>query len=91
MDVYVIQILSAEELDPDLQGDLKLLDCEDADVAEVTVTPGLMNRYKQTLATFIESARQFCTRRGMVYLLARNEVPVDDLVSGYLRTRGLVR
>ena len=29
MDVYVIQVLSAEELDPDVKGDLKLVDCED--------------------------------------------------------------
>jgi uncharacterized protein (DUF58 family) len=91
LDVYVIQILSAAELDPDIQGDLRLVDCEDSDVAEVSVTPALMKRYKQTLATFIDSARQFCTKRGMVYLLARNEVPVEELVGGYLRNRGLVR
>jgi uncharacterized protein (DUF58 family) len=91
MDVYVVQVLSAEEIDPDIHGDLRLIDCEDGDVAEVTVSAALVARYKQTLAAFIESARQFCTRRGMVYLLARNTVPVEELVSGYLRTRGLVR
>jgi uncharacterized protein (DUF58 family) len=91
LDVYVIQILSAAELDPDITGDLRLIDCEDSDVAEVSVTPALMKRYKQTLATFIESARQFCAKRGMVYLMARNEVPVEELVGGYLRNRGLVR
>ncbi len=91
MDVYVIQILSAEETDPEIQGDLRLVDCEDGDAAEVTVSAILLKRYKQTLAAFVDSARQFCTRRGMVYLLARNEVPVEDLIGGYLRNRGLVR
>ena len=91
MDIYVIQVLSAEELDPDVQGDLQLIDCEDGDVAEITVTAQMMKRYKQTLAAMVDSARDFCTRRGMVYLLARNEVPVEDLMTGYLRTRGLVR
>jgi hypothetical protein len=91
LDVYVIQILSAAEIDPDISGDLRLIDCEDADMAEVSVTPALMTRYKRTLATFIDTARQFCTKRGIVYLLARNEVPVEDLVGGYLRNRGLVR
>ncbi len=28
MDVYVIQVLSVEEIDPDIKGDLKLLDCD---------------------------------------------------------------
>jgi len=91
MDVYVIQVLSAEELDPEIQGDLRLVDCEDGDLAEITVSAPLLKRYKQTLAAFVDSARDFCTRRGMVYLLARNEVPVEELITGYLRTRGLVR
>ena len=38
MDVYVIHVLSPEEFEPDVQGDLRLVDCEDGDVAEVTVT-----------------------------------------------------
>ncbi len=91
MDVYVIHILSAEEIDPDIRGDLRLIDCEDQDVAEITVSAPLLNRYKKTLAAFIETARDYCTRRGMVYLLAKNEVPVDELITGYLAKRGLVR
>jgi uncharacterized protein (DUF58 family) len=91
MDVYVIQVLSQEEIDPDVKGDLRLVDCEDQDVAEVTISAPLIARYKQTLNAFVEGAKSFCTRRGMNYLLARNDVPVDQLVSNYLRKRGLVR
>jgi len=91
LDVYVIQILSAEELDPDLKGDLRLVDCEDADIAEITTSAPLLKRYKATLAAFIDGAREYCSRRGMNYLLANNQVPVDQLVSNYLRRRGLVR
>jgi len=91
MDIYVIHVLSAEELEPELQGDLELIDCEDGDKAEITVSGPLLKRYKQTLATFIQSAREFCTRRGILYVLARNDVPVEQLVTGYLRERGLVR
>ncbi len=91
MDVYVIQVLSAEELEPDVKGDLRLIDCEDDDVAEITASAPLLKRYQKTLAAFVETAREFCARRGMNYLLANNQVPVDQLVSGYLRKRGLVR
>ncbi len=91
MDVYVIHILSPEELDPDLKGDLRLVDSEDADVAEITVSRPLLNRYQQTLAAFIDGARNYCTRRGMSYMLANTAVPVEELVTRYLRQRGLVR
>ncbi|HUT11642.1 MAG TPA: DUF58 domain-containing protein [Thermoguttaceae bacterium] len=91
LDVYVVQVLSAEELDPAVQGDLRLVDCEDGDVAEITAGGALIRRYKETLAAFVESARDFCTRRGISYVLARNEVPVEELVTGFLAKRGLVR
>ena len=91
MDAYVIHTLSQEELEPDVKGDLRLIDCEDDDVAEITVSAPLLKRYQQTLAAFVSGAREFCNRRGMSYLLAKNQLPVDQLVSSYLRQRGLVR
>lgn len=91
MDVYVIHVLCPEELNPEVTGDLRLIDCEDADVAEVTISRPLLTRYKRTLASFIDGAREFCTRRGMMYMMANTETPVEELVSKYLRERGLVR
>lgn len=91
MDVYVVHVLSPEELDPELQGDLRLIDCEDGEHAEITVSRPLLDRYKQTVAAFVDSAREFCTRRGMTYLLTNTNIPVEHFVASYLRQRGLVR
>jgi hypothetical protein len=91
MDAYVIHVLSHEELHPELQGDLRLVDCEDGDVAEITVSAPLVERYLRTLAAFVADAKDFCTRRGIGYLLADTHLGVDRLVGGYLRERGLIR
>jgi uncharacterized protein (DUF58 family) len=91
MDVYVIQILSQEELEPDVKGDLRLVDCEDGDEAEVTVSAPLLARYKQTLNSFVGGAQEFCSRRGINYLVANTQTPVKELIASYLRRRGLVR
>jgi uncharacterized protein (DUF58 family) len=91
MDVYVIHLLSQEELDPAVAGDLRLVDCEDQDEAEITVSAPLLSRYKQTLDAFVNDARDFCSRRGINYLLADNQTPVQELISNYLRRRGLLR
>ena len=91
MDVYILHVLCPEELNPEIKGDLRLIDCEDEDVAEITVSRPLLDKYKRTLATFIDSAREFCARRGMNYLMTSTETPVDKLVANYLRKRGLVR
>jgi uncharacterized protein (DUF58 family) len=91
MDVYAIQILSQEEIEPDVAGDLKLVDVEDDDVAEITVSRALLDRYKKNLAAYRASLYDFCTRRGVTCLFTSNRVPFETLVLTYLRQRGLVR
>jgi uncharacterized protein (DUF58 family) len=91
MDVYVLHVLSPEELNPDIKGDLKLIDCEDDDIAEVTISRPLLEKYKRTVAAFVDGAREFCVRRGMSYLMASTDTSVETLVANYLRKRGLVR
>ena len=91
LDVYVIQILSQEEIEPEIVGDLRLVDVEDEDSAEITVSAPLLKRYKQNLAAYRAAIHEFCTRRGVAYLFTSNQVPFDRLVLGYLRQRGLVK
>jgi uncharacterized protein (DUF58 family) len=91
LDIYVIQILCQEEIEPEVVGDLRLVDIEDEDVAEITVSAPLLKRYKQNLAAYRAGIHEFCTRRGITYLFTSNQVPADRLVLSYLRQRGLVK
>ncbi len=90
-DLYVIQMLSPEELDPPFTGDLRLLDVEDADVAEVTISAALIRYYKRNLSAYCNELRQFCTRRGASYALARSSDAIEPLMLNYLRRRGLLQ
>ena len=92
-DVYAIQLLSPQEIDPmkgQLVGDLRLRDIEDGDVAEVSVTPALVKRYKANLQAYCQHVREQCVRRGAAYLAGDTSVPFDDMVLKYLRQRGLL-
>ena len=89
-DVFVLHTMAREELTPQLAGDLKLVDLEDADETEITVSKPLMNAYEKTLQSFIGGLKRFAGSRGMNYLLAPTTVGFDVLVLDYLRRRGLV-
>lgn len=90
-DVYCIQVLSPQEIDPPLTGDLRLRDVEDGDSAEVTISAPLLKRYKANLAAYCESLREFCARRDMTLLTVRSDTPIDVLMLDYLRKKGVVR
>ena len=90
-DLYVVQMLSPQELEPDLSGDLKLIDVEDLDTAEVTISGALLKYYRRVLTAYCNEIRDFCTRRGATYALTNSAEPVEKLVLNYLRRRGLLR
>lgn len=91
MDVYLVHLLSPEEIEPQVTGDLKLVDCEDGDTREISVSPMLLKRYQASLASFLEQARSFCNKRSIAYVPARSDQAVEILINQYLRQRGLVR
>src|SRR5260221_2180621 len=75
MDIYVVHVLSKEEVEPELVGDLRLVDSEDDDVAEITVSAPLLQRYKDNLNGFVAGLKDWCTKRGITYIFTTTENP----------------
>ncbi len=91
MDVFLVHLLSPEEIDPPIRGDFKLVDAEDGDITEITLSPYVLERYRETVEQFMQEARAFCSRRGITYLATRSDLPLDELVTDYLQKRGVLR
>lgn len=89
-DLFAVQVLAPQEINPDLQGDLKLKDIEDGDLAEVSVTAPLLKRYKENLNAYCSGLKEYVVRRGGTYLFTSTAVPFETLVLNYLRERGLI-
>jgi uncharacterized protein (DUF58 family) len=90
-DLYVIQVLSPEELAPELTGDLKLVDIEDADSAEITISGALLKYYKRNITAYCNELKEFCAHRGAAYVLANSADSVESLTLNYLRRIRLLR
>ena len=90
-DVFCLQVLSPQELEPDIAGDLRLRDVEDADTAEITVSAPLLKHYKANLAAYCDQLRTFCARRDITLLTVRSDTPIDVLLLDYMRRRGVLR
>ncbi|MFH1738723.1 MAG: DUF58 domain-containing protein [bacterium] len=89
-DVFAIQVLAPEEVEPDLVGSLRLLDLETNEPVEISVSGELIRRYVKRLSAFQEKIAQFCIRRGIHHLVTRSDEDVVTLVSHSFRRLGLV-
>ena len=92
-DVYAVQLLAPQELDPakgGIVGDLRLQDVEDNDMTEVSVSAALVKRYKANLRAYCTHLRKLCMQRDIAHIVGSTAVPFDTMVLRYLRERGLL-
>ena len=91
LDVFTIQILAPEEVDPKVTGDLRLVDMEDGEETDVTISAPLLKLYSKNLQAFLGEIRDYCAKRGIVHVFTTTEAPFDKLILNYLRNRGLLK
>jgi len=84
-DVVVIQLLAESEIDPPLDGALRMVDAETGDELEVTVDRELRRLYQHRLERRLQELESFCRRRGVEYLRASTAIGFEDVVLKYLR------
>jgi uncharacterized protein (DUF58 family) len=89
-ELYVFQILSAEEIHPDLYGALRLLDVETNEPVEVTVTEELLNTYERRLRAFQADITNVSNRYGIHYLPVSTEDSVERLLTDSFRRMGMI-
>lgn len=90
-EVYLIHVLSPEERDPKHLGHLELIDSESGEKQEISVTEALLKQYRRTVEAYCASIRDWSVSRGMAYLAATTDQPVDVMLLSYLRGKGLLR
>jgi len=90
-EVCAIHTLCREEIRPQVGGDLRLIDSEDGEFAEVTISAPLLKKYDSNLRRFCSDLKNYCSRRGINYVFTDNQYPFEQLVLRYLRERGMLK
>jgi len=87
-DVHLIHLLDPEEMNPELAGELRLLDSETGQMCELTVDGDAVRAYRDRLREFLEKAEGFCRTQEIGYHRVVTDTPVEEFVLSQLK--GLV-
>lgn len=90
-DITLLHLLAPQELDPQLEGDFRLLDSENGPSVDITADLDTLQRYRQNLEGWRKEVEAFCSGRGITYLFADTSIPVEEFVLSQMRQRGVVR
>ena len=79
-DLNLIQVLDPEELQPELRGDLMLVDSESGAKREVTVNERVLAAYRASLAAYTTSLESFCRANGIGYAMVTADASFEDML-----------
>ena len=89
-DTCLIHVLGRDELEPPLDGDLRLADAESAAEVEVAISPQTLAEYDTAVGQWLGEVESACASRGIIYLRIVDDESVEDLFLTRLPPTGLV-
>lgn len=90
-DAHVLQLHDPKEADPQLLGDVELVDIENDSVRMVTVTEKNVRTYKRLFQEHQQSVRDYCSNYGLGCTQSPSVVPFDQLVLSMMRASAVGR
>ena len=89
-DVHLVHVLTPEEMNPELAGDLRLVDSETGEMRELSMDGDAVRAYRERLRQFLERVETFCRTKEIGYHRLASDAPVEEFVLAQLRGRVLV-
>jgi uncharacterized protein (DUF58 family) len=89
-EVTVLHLLSPQEINPALDGDLQLVDSESASSVEITADFELLRRYRERYAAWQRGWQERCKALGSAYVIVDTSLSLDTLLLATLRRHGVL-
>ena len=89
-EVVLLHILAPEEVRPAIGGDLRLVDRETGAGVDITLNQRAVNLYRERYRAWTARVEAFAARQGVVYERFESSLPLERLLLGSLRRRGVL-
>lgn len=86
--IFILHILSSEEITPTIDGRFKLVDSETGQEKNLIMTPNLLKKYNERLEKYTSNINNICNKYGASYLKinssdAVEKIILEDLISTF--------
>lgn len=89
-EIMVLHTLSPEEIAPTLSGDVRLIDIENGETQDVSMSPGIRDLYIKRVQEWQTEIQDFCRDRKIRYFPINTNSAWDEFILYELRKQGVV-
>jgi len=91
LEVFAVQILAPSEINPEITGDIRLVDCESGHTIDVSSAGDLLGIYEEHRAALEEELAILCRQRSGRFLSISSRDPLEWVLFDLFRRKGWVR
>ncbi|MCR4436781.1 MAG: DUF58 domain-containing protein [Clostridiales bacterium] len=84
-EVFLCHMLAPQEVNPEINASLRLVDIETGEYRDITATSRLVKAYKNVYHKFIASTEAMCRRRGVNYIKMETTMDLDQMIKMVVR------
>lgn len=89
-EVILIHILSREELNPEIYGQVRLVDSESGEGRNMSITPAILKLYEKNLKGFLDKIKSFSSKMGVTYVQISSDDKIEKIIFDYLAHVGVI-
>ena len=91
LEVFAVQVLAPSELNPEVTGDIRLVDCESGHTVDVSSAGDLLGIYQEHRLALEEELGILCRQRSGRFLSISSRDPLEWVLFDLLRRKGWAR
>ncbi len=88
---HLIQVYAPQDAEPNVLGDVQLVDVETEAPRRVTITEKSLVRYREVYAEFLAGLLRYCRNYGLGCTRSPTTVPFDELILKMMRAAGVLQ
>ncbi len=90
-DTFAIQVYDESELEAAMRGDVELIDQETGERLMTTLSPRMIQAYREAFDEFCEELEQFCLKREVSLFRTSTQIPFEELILDIFRSGGFLQ
>ncbi len=90
-EIYAIQLYDQRDFHPKLKGDVELVDYETGAILATTLSPKMLEAYRQAFWDFCDELDRFCKKNEITLFRTKIQIPFEDLILDIFRRGGFLR
>ena len=89
-EVTLLHVLSSWEMQPEIEGMVRLIDSETGEARELLISGDMLKSYQEALKALLEGAEAFCHGREMAYVRLLSDIDLEGEALRVLSRAGVV-